>query len=472
MPTLFYLFSRGFFECDFSIIIYGRRPMSREEFLSICEEAAKTGDPSGFNLSQWTAFAANLQLVTGDFADEKSYDSVFSLLGAASPLKKGCGRKIVFYLAVPPDAVPVITGQLSRFRGEMDLCDTKLIVEKPLGSDGRTAAEYQTAIETVFREDQIFRIDHYLGKETVQNIIFFRFSNTVFEPVWNNQYIDHVQITVAEELGIVNRSNYFDQAGIIRDFVQNHILQLISLVAMEPHAVSDKDAMRREKVKVYRAIRPFTEDRLRDDIVLGQYTSGKIGNSDVKCYCDEPGIPLASRTPTFFAGKFFLDNPRWSGVPFYVRVGKRLQRTVSKISVHFKKAPQEYFGSDCDTGRGNTLLFCIHPEQRISMEFGVKYPGSSNQAVPAYMNFDYGAIFGGVMLPPYARLLIDCLKGDLALFECREGIAAMWDVVDPLLDDAKGKKLLQLDSYPAGSWGPDRSLSLIRDDGREWYEED
>ncbi len=471
LPTLFYLFRNGHLDCDFSVLIVGHKDRTDIESLSICKDAIKTATGDGFSSDKWDAFATLLHFVNGEFEEVGTYTRIVESLDKIVPNKAGCTRKIVFYLAVLPENVPSIVGNLDKKKSFMNQCDVKLIVEKPLGHDYQSAEIFNNEIASVFDESQVFRIDHYLGKETVQNIMFFRFSNTIFEPVWNRTHIDHVQITVSENMGINNRSKYFDTAGIVRDFVQNHILQLIALIAMEPHLAFDSDAMRQEKLKVYKAIRPFTGIDLKENIVLGQYSEGIVEGNKVPGYCEESGIRTTSSTPTFFAGKFHVENWRWEGVPFYVRVGKRLEKNMTRISVHFKKAPVRFFGSECKGLRGNVLLFDIQPEEKISMEFGVKYPGADNQAVPAFMNFDYGKIFGKVMMPPYARLLVDCIRGDVSLFEKREGVQEMWRIVDPIVEAYETAGRLEIFQYAAGSWGPKAATDLIVKDGRQWYDE-
>ena len=365
--------------------------------------------------------------------------------------------------------VPVLIKILSSF----DLCKgvvkPKIIIEKPFGTDQNSAYELNRFIRKEFDESQIYRIDHYLGKETVQNIIFFRFGNSIFEPVWKRNYIDHVQITVAEDLGVETRALFYEKSGVIRDISQNHIMQLIALVAMEPPVGFEADLIRDEKVKVFRTIRPMDEAYLDANMVIGQYERGKISGSEVPAYIDEEGVSPTSKTPTFFAGKFYIDNWRWAGVPFYVRTGKRLGKRITEIAIEFKKPPLKMLGRECDIIEPNTLVFSIQPEEEISLRFSVKYPGAGNKPYRVKMNFNYPNTFKVKSHSPYGRLLIDCMKGDLTLFARQDGVEAMWSVADQIIK-RKESLVVEIPLYAAGSWGPKDAFDLILRDGRKWRE--
>jgi len=346
----------------------------------------------------------------------------------------------------------------------------RVIVEKPFGQDRKSASELNNLIAKVFDENRIYRIDHYLGKETVQNILFFRFANSIFEPLWNRRYIDHVQITVAESIGIENRSKFYEKAGVVRDIVQNHMMQLLSLVAMEPPISFEADHIRDEKVKVYRTIRIMDKDHVDRFTVRGQYGAGEINEDKVLAYRDEKGIAPNSNTSTFFAGKLYIDNWRWAGVPFYLRTGKRLKRRITEISIHFKQPPLKLFSTVCDIKEPNILVLGVQPQEKIILKFGVKHPGIGNQLYPVNMNFNYESDFpGDVHFPlPYERLLLDCMKGDQTLFARQDEIEAMWAVVDPIIKRWEEIPAAEFPNYRAGSWGPERADELIRSEGRQW----
>jgi glucose-6-phosphate 1-dehydrogenase len=343
-------------------------------------------------------------------------------------------------------------------------------VEKPFGHDRKSAVELNRLIARAFDEKQIYRIDHYLGKETVQNILFFRFANSVFEPLWNRRYIDHVQITVAESIGIENRAQFYEKAGVVRDIVQNHMMQLLSLVAMEPPIGFEADYIRDEKVKVYRTIRMMDKDYIDRFTVRGQYGAGEINENKVLAYRDEKDIAPNSNTSTFFAGKLYIDNWRWAGIPFYLRTGKRLKRRITEISIHFKQPPLKLFSTVCETREPNVLVLGVQPQEKIILHFGVKHPGIGNQLYPVNMSFNYGGDFpGAVHFPqPYERLLLDCMKGDQTLFARQDGIEAMWDIVDPIIKRWEENPATEFPNYVAGTWGPEKAEELIGNEGRQW----
>ncbi|MCC6630419.1 MAG: glucose-6-phosphate dehydrogenase, partial [Chloroflexi bacterium] len=317
-------------------------------------------------------------------------------------------------------------------------------------------------------ERQIYRIDHYLGKETVQNILVFRFANGIFEPTWNRQYVDHVQITVAENLGLEGRGEYYDQAGALRDMVQNHMAQLVTLVGMEPPVTFEADAVRDEKVKVLRAIKPFTPTEVADNTVLAQYAEGAIMGQPVQGYLEEDEVGEHSRTPTFVALRLTIDNWRWAGVPFYLRTGKRLPKRVTEIAVQFKPAPQRLFQQVGAGMEPNALAMQIQPDEGISIRFVAKAPGQQIRLRSVEMDFSYGAAFGVESADAYERLLLDCMLGDSTLFTRRDEVEAAWGLVAPVLDGWEERYDEALPSYPAGTWGPEEATALIQQDGRRW----
>jgi glucose-6-phosphate 1-dehydrogenase len=371
-------------------------------------------------------------------------------------------------MALPPQTTPTVV----KLQNQYDLCkgpwDAKIVVEKPFGKDVSTAAQMNRLLTGAFDERQIYRIDHYLGKETVQNIIFFRFSNSIFEQLWNHRYIDNVQITVAEDMGIENRARFYEQAGVIRDIVQNHILQLIGLIAMEPPVGFEPDFIRDEKTKVFRSIHPLHEEHMDRFTVVGQYGPGKMNGKEVPGYRQETGVAPNSNTPTFFAGAFYIANWRWAGVPFYVRTGKRMSKRITEIAIQFDQPPLRLFGRTCDVLDPNILLLTIQPDEKISLRFGVKVPNMANQIYPIDMKFSYRETFQAPSHPAYERLLLDCLKGDLTLFVRHDQIEAMWEVVDPIITCWESQPLPDFPNYAAGTWGPGEANQLLEQEGRRW----
>jgi len=401
-----------------------------------------------------------------DLQSDESYKQLCRHIGEISPEPQTAS--VVFYLAVPPGLVqPIIERLFAR-----GLCtratEPKIIIEKPFGSDKASASALNEFILKHFKESQVYRIDHYLGKETVQNILFFRFGNSIFEPLWNRRYIDHVQITVAEDIGIESRGGLYDSAGVVRDIVQNHIMQLLALVAMEPPAGFDANLVRDEKVKVFRAIRPMSDEYIDEFMVRGQYGPGEVGGKAVRGYREEEKVPGDSNTPTFFAGRVYIDNWRWAGVPFYVRTGKRLAGRVTEICVQFKQPPLRLLGRTCDIIEANSLVLSIQPKEEMSLQLNVKQPGVGNEPFAINMNFDYAKSFEMRTRPAYERLLLDCFKGDLSLFARSDGVEAMWEVVDPIISRWESMPAKDFPNYDAGSAGPAESADLMEADGRVW----
>jgi len=464
IPALYNIFQEKVAE-EFSILSLGRRGMTDESYRAFLEKEAKPFLGDRYDKETWDAFVKKFFYQSGDFGEEKAYKVLKKRI--SDLCGKNNANNLLYYLAVPMQVVSAIVSNLSKY----DLCkgkeETRIVIEKPFGSDSGSAKKLNECLLEAFREDQIFRIDHYLGKETVQNIIFFRFGNTIFEPLWNRNFIDHVQITVAEELGVEDRSLFYEKTNVIRDIVQNHIMQLIALVAMEPPVGFEADFIRNEKVQVFNSLRIMDEHSSRDDTVIGQYGNGTVNGKTVKGYREERGVAGNSRTPTFFAGKFFIDNWRWAGVPFFVRTGKRLGKRITEIAVEFKTPPLKLLGRTCDIVEPNTLIMRIQPEEEISLNFSVKYPGPTNKTYPVDMVFNYGKAFKIKLDPAYERLLVDCMKGDLTLFPRQDGIEAMWAAVDPIIShwEASGE---EVPVYNAGSWGPKEAYGLLERDGRNW----
>jgi glucose-6-phosphate 1-dehydrogenase len=472
LPSLYHLKKDGKLPDDFSIVGFGLPEMSDDQFRNLSRESVQGFSENWFEEELWDEFSRHLFHISSDFARDEGYIDLYNRIGETCRTTPENKREVVFFLAVPPSAAPIIVTKI----GEHKFCGEgfapKIIMEKPFGRDRSSASELNRKVLSVFNESQVYRIDHYLGKETVQNIIFFRFANSIFEPLWNRRYVDHVQITVAEQVGVEQRGLFYEQTGVVRDIVQNHIMQLIALVAMEPPVGFEADLIRDEKVKLFRTIRPMDEEYIHRYTVRGQYGPGTIDGAAVPGYREEKDVAPDSNTPTFFAARLYIDSWRWAGVPFYVRTGKRLAERYTEISVQFKQPPLKLFGRTCDIIEPNRLVFSVQPQEEISLSLSVKNPGVGNQPHTVTMDFNYEHSFSVERHHAYERLLIDCLRGDLILFAREDGVEAMWQVVDPIIEQWDAMPAGDFPNYTAGSMGPKQQDVLMQQDGRTWRKDE
>ncbi len=461
MPALQNLYRGGFFPEEFFVLGTGRTRMDDRAFRRAFTEASAQADE---------AFLERLYYQVVDYKDEDTFRKLKTRLNSLHNALSTKGNTL-FYLAVPPQITSDIVERIGRSSLKSGPGWKRIVIEKPFGRDLSSARKLNELLHRAFLEEEIFRIDHYLGKETVQDILLFRFANSIFEPVWNRNFIDHVQITASETVGVEGRTGYYDSAGIIRDMFQNHLFQLLSLVSMEPPSVFEPARIREEKVKVFRSLRRFKIGDVPDTAVFGQYIRGEIDGQRVPGYRDLEGIPRDSHTPTFAALKVFIDNWRWQGVPFYLRSGKRLKKRVTEVSVHFHRVPHSVFRNIIkEEIKPNVLVFRIQPDEAIELVFQAKSPGTTLCLRDVRMNFSYKSA-GGPMPDAYERVLMDCLRGDHLLFVGQEGVEQAWEFFDPILRFLeKGRRLLfHVHDYPAGSWGPKEAEDFIARDGRQWW---
>jgi len=470
MPALFDLAAHDSLGERYSIVGFARTPMTDESFRQTAGEAAKTISEGGpIDPAKWNEFANNLFYSAGDYGDQDAYARLSKRLTELDASHNLCGNRI-FYLSTPPEVYADIIEQLGR-AGLSRPCNPKawvrIIVEKPFGRDLASAKELNQIVHNVFEENQVYRIDHYLGKDTVQNLLVLRFGNGIFEPLWNRNYVDHVQITAAETLGVERRGGFYETAGALRDMIQSHVLQLTSLVAVEPPASFDATAVRNEKLKVLQSIRPFDLEAVAQAVVRGQYAKGSASGKTVPGYREEQGVSPKSRTETFVAAKLLIDNWRWANVPFYLRTGKRLAKRSTEIVIQFKRAPHVVFrGREAEPNR---LILNIQPDEGISISFGAKRPGTEMSIGNVNMDFSYKEGFGEATRSAYATLVNDCVRGDATLFDRGDNVEAAWQLVDPILDVWSAAKTASVPLYSSGSWGPRESDALLERDGRKWY---
>ncbi|MHC4617077.1 MAG: glucose-6-phosphate dehydrogenase [Planctomycetota bacterium] len=471
LNSLFELSRRELIGEQFYLVGCGRKEFTDQQFSRIAQQAINEASLD-LPAKKVESFTDKLHYMSGDYGDPSFYEALKAKLAGLDRKRKVDGAHI-FYLAVPPILYGTIVEKLcSAGLSHSDEPDPqrrpRLVVEKPFGRDLQTAVELNGTIAQCFDESQIYRIDHYLGKETVQNILIFRFANAIFEPVWNRNYIDSVQITIAETIGVEHRSSYYDKSGALRDMFQNHMLQMLALVAMEPPVSFEADRLRDEKVKLLRSIRPFNLGELDKLIVRGQYGPGLINGRQVAGYREEPGVDPNSKTETFVAAKVFIDNWRWNGVPFYLRTGKRLPRKDTEIAIAFKSVPHSMFiSAGLDGAPANILVLQIQPREGISLSFQAKRPGSKICMDTLNMSFNYQDIFGVSMPEAYQRLLLDCMLGDQTLFTRYDSVETAWRLLTPVLE-AWQKSDSSPYEYAAGSAGFPEADTLIEADGRKW----
>jgi glucose-6-phosphate 1-dehydrogenase len=462
MPALYNLAAGGHLPETFAVVGCARRGWERGEFATRMREGVREFSHSPLADAAWSWFEPRLEFVSGDFKDAATYARLATTLAGIDGALGTAGNRL-FYLAVPPDEFePILRGlrEAGLIVAPRAATFSRVILEKPFGRSLETARALNALVGSVLDESQTFRIDHYLGKETVQNIMVFRFANSMFEPIWNRKYIDHVQITAAETVGVGTRGKFYESTGVLRDIVQNHLLEVLALCAMEPPNTGHADDVRGEKLQVLKALRQPWSDTVPNDVVFGQYAG----------YLAEPDVAPGSRAPTFAAIRAYIDNWRWQGVPFYLRAGKRMATRVTEVSFHMQPIPLSLFGSGdiCEHVEPNVLTLRIQPEEGIQVSFSAKMPGHDFSVTPVVMDMKYTEAFGGEPPEAYERLLLDAMRGDATLFSRRDAVEASWTWIQPILDWYEANPDLRPAEYEQGSWGPAAAERLIQRDRRQW----
>jgi glucose-6-phosphate 1-dehydrogenase len=470
LPALYNLAQGNLLPKEFAVVGVARTQMSTEDFRNKMSQDIQQFATVPVDTQLWQWFRERLYYLTGDFQDPHTYSHLQDLLAQVDTEQKTQGNYL-YYLAVAPDFFCDIIWQL----GSIGLTKEdngnwrRVIIEKPFGHDLESARSLNKNISSTLQESQIYRIDHYLGKETVQNILIFRFGNGLFEPIWNYRYIDHVQITVAETVGVEGRGGFYEGAGAVRDMVQNHLFQLLAMVAMEPPISFDADAVRDEKSKLLKAVQPLTPEEVLTNTVRGQYGEGIVNDKQLPAYRHEPRVAPESVTETFAALKLTIDNWRWADVPFYLRTGKRLKERVTEIAIQFKRVPSLLFRqTSVDSLTPNFLVLRIQPNEGISLQFGAKIPGPRVRMGGVEMDFAYKDYFGTTPSTGYETLIYDCMIGDATLFQRADNVELGWSVVTPILDVWKALPPRNFPNYSSGSWGPQEAEDLLKRDGRQW----
>jgi glucose-6-phosphate 1-dehydrogenase len=473
VPALYRLVQERLLPAEFAIVGLARTEMDTNEFRARMKEAVEQfSEARQVDEEVWNSFAEGLYYLTADINNPDDYAKLAELLERVDRERATHGNRL-FYLSVAPRFFAETVKQLGG-RGLTKPRDVnswvRVIIEKPFGTDLESARQLNRQIHEYLNESQIYRIDHYLGKETVQNLLVFRFANGIFEPLWNRQYIDHVQVTNAEKVGVEGRGGYYDSAGVVRDMIQNHVFQVLALVAMEPPASLASEPVRDEKIKAMMAARVFTEERVRLECVRGQYGAGSIDGQPVPGYREEPDVAIDSMTETFASLVMYFDNWRWANVPFYIRSGKRLPKRVTEIAIQFKSAPHQLFGAEVmEMVTPNQLIIRIQPDEGITLRFAAKVPGQITHVRDVNMDFRYGSSFGVQLAEAYERLLLDCILGDPTLYARNDMVERGWEIVMPILDAwAAAKDRVQFPNYEAGTWGPQAAHELIESQGRRW----
>jgi len=473
MPAVYNLTREGQLSPQFACIGFARREKSHDQFREEMQKAVNTySRVKPIDESLWGNFKEQIFYHQSEFHDDAGYERLQKFLNELDT-RFGTKGNRVFYLSTQPSFFSLICEKLHKFGllyDEKMVKDkwSRVIIEKPFGHDLNSAIDLQNQLLKFLKENQIYRIDHYLGKETVQNILVFRFANSLFESVWNQRYIDHIQITVAEDLGIGTRGHFWEEAGLLRDIIQNHMMQLLCLVAMEPPVSLGAKAIRDEKVKVLQAIRPFKQIDFEHSVIRGQYAPGFINGEEVKGYRQEKDVDPNSYVETYAALRLFIDNWRWSGVPFYLRSGKRLPKRATEIAVTFKEPPGVLFQSPEKRNEPNILAIRIQPDEGISLKINCKVPGPSSPIQPVKMDFRYGAYFGLAAPEAYERLILDCILGDNTLFAREDEVFNSWRLITPILQFWASAKPTDFPNYQAGSWGPKAADEMIARDKRKW----
>jgi glucose-6-phosphate 1-dehydrogenase len=471
MPAIYQLLRTNLLPAEFSIVAVARRPYTDDAFRA--EVRASLGKYSRvlpIEETAWTELAKRITYQQLDFADDAGYDRLGERLDALDAERGTAGNRL-YYLATQPSQVTEIVRQMGRVGLDHELHGAgwrRVVVEKPFGRDLDSARRLNHELNKVFRESQIYRIDHYLGKETVRNLMVFRFGNGIFEPVWNRSYVDHVQITVAESIGAEGRGAFYEETGASRDILQNHLLQLMTLVAMEPPSSFSADALRDQKVQVLRSIAAPDLEHVKNSIVRGQYAAGWVGGEPVPGYREEPEVDPQSETETFVAGCFTIDDWRWSGVPFYLRAGKRMPKRATEISIQFKEVPLRLFRESTGDPAPNVLAMRIQPDEGIMLRFAAKVPGLGLDVRTVNMDFAYGTSFAVDSPDAYETLILDALLGDASLFTRADEVEAAWSIVTPIIDSWAGMPAPRFPDYAAGTWGPETATELMERDGRRW----
>ncbi|WP_328563812.1 glucose-6-phosphate dehydrogenase [Streptomyces coelicoflavus] len=466
MPAVYDLANRGLLPPGFSLVGFARRDWEDQDFAQVVHDAVKEHARTPFREEVWQQLSEGMRFIPGDFDDDNAFEQLRKAVEELDA-SRGTSGNYAFYLSVPPKFFPKVVQQLKK-HGLTDAPDgswRRAVIEKPFGHDLDSARDLNALVHEVFDPEQVFRIDHYLGKETVQNILALRFANQMYEPIWNRSYVDHIQITMAEDIGIGGRAGYYDGIGAARDVIQNHLLQLLALTAMEEPAAFDARSLLTEKLKVLRAVR--LPDELGEHTVRGQYAGGWQGGAQVPGYLEEEGIDPASTTDTFAAIKLGIDNRRWAGVPFYLRTGKRLGRRVTEIAVVFQRAPHSPFDSTATEELGeNAIVIRVQPDEGMTVRFGSKVPGTSMEIRDVSMDFAYGESFTESSPEAYERLILDVLLGDANLFPRHQEVEESWRILDPIEEYwASHDKPAQ---YASGGWGPREADEMLARDGRSW----
>jgi glucose-6-phosphate 1-dehydrogenase len=469
IPALYNLFLDGWLPDEFAIVGVDLMDSSDDNFRAHLKKKTNTFSRRGrVKEDVWKQFAGKIYYQRGDFKDARAFKKLCSRFNEIDRKLEVVTNK-VFYLAIPPSMIETVTEQLGNVNLADDL-NNRMVIEKPFGRDVESAQHLNSVLQDTFKESQLFRIDHYLGKETVQNIFAFRFANSMFEPVGNRRYIDHIQITVAEGIGVEHRGGYYEQAGALRDMVQNHLLQLLSLIAMELPISFDADEIRNRKVDVLRAIREIPAEQVHKFAVRGQYGPGWVKGTKVKAYRKEQGVNPESNTETFAAVKLYVDNWRWQEVPFYLRTGKRLPARVSEVVIQFRPVPHQSFPSSALVQpEPNRLVIRIHPTEGILLRFMAKKPGEVIQLTPVDMRFTYREAFKAEPPEAYETLLLDVMLGDFTQFMRADQLEAAWSIISPILDTWDSVEPADFPNYASGSWGPEEAEVLIAQDGRAWH---